>query len=366
VSADDVLLIADGPGHVLDRLVKAWAVAWTRRRHRVVYSLAAHAYVTRAAMDGARLAHWIDPLGFMVSPSAAFVPQVVMMHHMTPAEIEPYVAGLRYADAITTSSRRWQRRLRELTGRDVTLIPYTLDTRSFVPRPDAAALRASLGIDPSTFVLGFSAKKKADAFGRKGIDLFLETLAAAAGRWSDLTLLLIGSGWDDLVPRIEALGCRVVNRIPETTEHTAGLYPAMDVFLCTSSEEGGPCTILEAMACGVPVVTTDVGHVPEVIADGVTGFIASERTPAPSLEAIAALRGDAALRARIAAEGRRFVEMERDHERVLPGLPYEEIYEEAARTFRSRTPRLFWRRSMERSILAARYAASRIRNRITY
>lgn len=361
----DVLLVADAPGHILDRLATAWAAAWSAQPHRVLYAAQHHPYATRRKSDRARLVFWVDLLSFSIAPDAAQVPQVVMVHHLTAPEIAPMLAAIESADAIATSSRRWQTRLRELTGREVALVPYTLDTRHFVPRPDAPALRGAMGIAESSFVVGFSAKATANAYGRKGIDLLLETLAAAAQRWNDLTVLLIGNGWETLIGRIEALGCRAVNRIPETTEHTADIYPAMDVFLCTSSEEGGPCTILEAMACGVPVITTDVGHVPEVVTDGVTGFIARERTPAAFLAPLAALRESAALSARIAAEGRRFVEAARDHARVLPGIPYESIYAEAERSFRRRARKHPLRRSVQRTVLAARYAASRLRNRVT-
>src|SRR5262249_24543981 len=151
-----------------------------------------------------------------------------------------FTESLKNADAITTSSQRWQRQLRQLTGRDVALVPYTLDTRRFVPRHDANALRAAMGIPESSFGIGFSAKASANAFGRKGIDLLLEILSEASRRWNDLTVLLIGSGWEDLRRRIEALGCRTVNRIPDTTEDAVELYPMMNVFLCTSIEEGGP------------------------------------------------------------------------------------------------------------------------------
>jgi glycosyltransferase involved in cell wall biosynthesis len=52
-------------------------------------------------------------------------------------------------------------------------------------------------------------------------------------------------------------------------------YPAMDVKLITSvpRSEGTPTTAMEALACGVPVVATDVGAVREVVEDGVTGFM---------------------------------------------------------------------------------------------
>jgi glycosyltransferase involved in cell wall biosynthesis len=317
----------------------------------------------RRAGDRASLVHWLDPLAFLFAPEATRVPQVVMTHHLTPPEVEPMLAALRSADAISTSSRRWQKKLGELTGRDVWLVPYTLDTARFVRRADAAAIRRGYGISDSEFVIGFSARANANAFGRKGIDLLLKSVAEARQVWSDLTLMLIGSGWETLSREIEETGVRAIHLTPETTEHTSVMYPAMDVFFCTSREEGGPCTILEAMACGVPVVTTDVGHVPEVITDGVTGFIAREQSAKEYIDAVRLLRQDAELYARMTGEARTFVEAERDHARVLPRIDYAAMYRDAESTF-ARRPHVRARRATARALLAGRYAARSLRDRI--
>jgi glycosyltransferase involved in cell wall biosynthesis len=54
----------------------------------------------------------------------------------------------------------------------------------------------------------------------------------------------------------------------------ARLLPGADVFLLTSISEGITLTLIEAMAAGLPVVSTDVGGVPEVVTDGATGLLA--------------------------------------------------------------------------------------------
>jgi len=363
VSGDRVLLVADGPGQILDRLAGAWREQWTGRPHDIVYASQQHAWALRRAADRASLVHWADPLAFRFAPESTLVPQVVMAHHLTPAEVEPMLAALPAADAITTSSRRWQKKLGELTGRDIWLVPYTLDTSHFVRRADASEIRRGYGISESEFVIGFSARANANAFGRKGIDLLLATVTEARQVWSDLTLMLIGDGWETLARQIEQTGVRSLHLVPETTEHTAVMYPAMDVFFCTSREEGGPCTILEAMACGVPVVTTDVGHVPEVVTDGVTGFIAREQSAKEYIDAVRLLRQDAELYARMTGKARTFVEAERDHARVLPRIDYRAIYREAESTF-ARRPHVRARRATQRALLAGRYAARTLRDRI--
>jgi glycosyltransferase involved in cell wall biosynthesis len=62
------------------------------------------------------------------------------------------------------------------------------------------------------------------------------------------------------------------------------LYPAFDVLLCTSRFEGMPVSFLEALVCGVPIVSYPVGGSAELVIEGVTGFCTE---PVPTAAAIA-------------------------------------------------------------------------------
>jgi glycosyltransferase involved in cell wall biosynthesis len=106
---------------------------------------------------------------------------------------------------------------------------------------------------------------------------------------------------ESAVGRADAL--RIVDpgmRIPE-------LLPSLDLFLLTSvpRSEGVSTTVLEAMATGIPVVSTDVGALSEVVADGVTGRIVAPLDDGAMVEAVAALLDDAEARALMGAEARR-------------------------------------------------------------
>jgi len=358
-----VLVVADARGYILERLSLAWiGHGSSAREQRLVCAADMHPYTIRRSAEGLGTIFWVDPLSFVQYPRAVRAAQAVMVHHMTEPEIAPFLAALPYADAVATSSVRWQRKLASMANVNATLVPYVIDTTLFLPA-DRAAARRALGLDPDAYVIGFSARAQANAFGRKGIDLFLDTVRAAAERWPGIAVLLIGAGWDTAARSLEESGVAVVWRTPARTEETAALYPAMDVFLCTSREEGGPCTILEAMACEVPVITTDVGHVPEVVTDGETGFIARERTPAAYLEPMDALRRDAAVRQRIARAGRDFVRARRDQRVVSPAIPFDAMYAEAERRYALRPGRERTARVVPLGYLAARYAASRVLQR---
>ncbi|MDA8839631.1 glycosyltransferase family 4 protein [Candidatus Poseidonia alphae] len=71
-------------------------------------------------------------------------------------------------------------------------------------------------------------------------------------------------------------GVRLVTATPENPvlrENMGDFYRANHVLLCASSHEGGPMPIVEALACGRPVITTEVGIVPEIVEDGKNGLI---------------------------------------------------------------------------------------------
>lgn len=107
------------------------------------------------------------------------------------------------------------------------------------------------------------------------------------------------------------------------------LLRASDVFLMTSVGEGIPLTIIEAMAAGVPVVSTRVGGIPEMISDEETGFLREPGDAIGLAKAIVTLRHDTTLREQItsAARDRAFSDFSR--EKMLAS--YATIYEEMLR-----------------------------------
>jgi glycosyltransferase involved in cell wall biosynthesis len=81
------------------------------------------------------------------------------------------------------------------------------------------------------------------------------------------------------------------------------LHKAFDIFVMSSVTEGLGTSILDAMACGKPVVATTVGGIPEVVAQGETGLLVPPRDPRAMADAITRLLSDRALRERMGAAG---------------------------------------------------------------
>jgi teichuronic acid biosynthesis glycosyltransferase TuaC len=144
---------------------------------------------------------------------------------------------------------------------------------------DRAFERRALGIDgegPVILTVG-------NLHEHKGQGLAIEALAILRRRHADARLLVVGEGpdRDALLARSTALGLdgavRLVGPVPNAELYR--WYSAADLLVLASSREGWPNVLLESMACGTPVVATDVGGVREIVQGESAGQVARHRTP---------------------------------------------------------------------------------------
>lgn len=99
--------------------------------------------------------------------------------------------------------------------------------------------------------------------------LLIETFAAYHKRYPNSELIVLGDGplREELVALTERLGCNECVRLPGVVSDVRDRLVSSDVFVLTSLYEGLPMTILEAMACGLPVISTDVGGIRDIVGD---------------------------------------------------------------------------------------------------
>jgi glycosyltransferase involved in cell wall biosynthesis len=188
-----------------------------------------------------------------------------------------------------------------VSGDHVEVLHNGVDLDLFAPQ-DRAAARRELRLDadrPVVLSVGWLVP-------RKGHDLAIRAVAAMP----DVTLVIVGEGPDaSALQRLAAqLGSRqrvsFVGAMPQ--ERLARLYSAADVLLLASSREGLPNVVLEALACGTPVVATAVWGTPEIVAAPVAGRLVADRTPEAIAEAIRDVLAEPPARAAVRAYAERF------------------------------------------------------------
>jgi glycosyltransferase involved in cell wall biosynthesis len=180
----------------------------------------------------------------------------------------------------------------------VVLIPNGVNTDVFHPR-DRRCVRDVLGISQDALVVLFVAEPIHRPI--KGFALLAQALERICREHKNLLLVSVGSG----NPPLE-LQVPYMNLGPLRDERLlSSAYSAADMFVLPSRQENFPLTVLEAMACGTPVVGSAVGGVIDMVRPGVTGALFPPQDAAALASAISSMCENADKRAEMAANSRR-------------------------------------------------------------
>ena len=130
----------------------------------------------------------------------------------------------------------------------------------------------------------------------KNFALFVEVADAVTREAAGVEFSILGGG--PLRAHLEALAAARGGRLHflEPVSDPAPYYRSLDVYVSTSHHEGLPLSVIEAMACGVPVVAPRVGGIPEIVVDGEQGFLVDSHDPSEFARRILDLVRDPALR----------------------------------------------------------------------
>ncbi len=234
------------------------------------------------------------------------VPHVIMFHTLGAAKnascsgerepalrIEAEKALVQDSDKIIVASRREKEALQRYYGAPpgkIELIPCGVNLALFRPLPQRPA-RQRAGLEDEKTVLFVGRMEPV-----KGLELLLRAAAILHGQGCSFKLLIAGGDAPD-DPAIQhyrklALEWGIADRLvfPGPVEHylLPFYYSAADVTVIASHYESFGLTALESLACGTPVVATDVGDLKEIIEQGRTGAVLEERCPEKMAEAVAA------------------------------------------------------------------------------
>ena len=174
----------------------------------------------------------------------------------------------------------------------ITSIPTGIDLQRFVPGQPALA-RQQLGLPPDRFMIGIVATLRS----WKGHAHLLAAMAAL--QRPDLHLLIVGDGPQraNLTQQIQDLHLTDQVTLPGNQDNVVPWLQACDLFALPSyANEGVPQSLMQAMACGVPVLSTPVGSIAEIIQHQTTGLLVPPRDPVALAEAVRVLLEDTTLR----------------------------------------------------------------------
>ena len=196
----------------------------------------------------------------------------------------------------------------------VTSVPTGIDLARFRPG-DREAARASLGLPAVRFIVAIVATLRS----WKGHEFLVDAVA----RLPEIHLAVVGDGpgRDNLRAQVERTG--IADRVSlagHQEEVVPWLQSADAVALPSYANEGVPQALMQAMACGIPVVTTGVGAIAEIVQDGVQGIVVPARNVDALAHAIESLRADPERRARMGAAGRAQARARFSSVRMLDGM----------------------------------------------
>ena len=197
-----------------------------------------------------------------------------------------------------------------------------VDCDGFAPQ-DASAIRRELGIAADAPVVGILAALRPE----KNHELFLAGAKEIRAAIPAAQFIVVGDG--PKRPELEQLAddLRIADAVHfvGSRSDVPALLAACDVVALTSHNEASPVSILEALACGVPVVASNVGSVCETVVDGETGRLFPAGDLAAFVAATVGLLNSPADRERMVAEGRRRVEARWSLDAMVRG--YEQLIE---------------------------------------
>ena len=197
--------------------------------------------------------------------------------------IEKFLESVQRLQKVVTASSLVEKRLLNwgVPRNKLVKIPLGTNTNQFnLPFNDEKKLiRQKLGISTQFIVIG-SFQKDGIGWGEgmdpkfiKGPDLFVSTLKLLFDMGYPVLALLTGPARGYVKTKLKDYGIPFVHKYPSNHNDLKSFYHALDIYLITSREEGGPMGLLESAACGTTVVSTDVGMAKDLIIDGYTGFL---------------------------------------------------------------------------------------------
>jgi glycosyltransferase involved in cell wall biosynthesis len=180
------------------------------------------------------------------------------------------------------------------------ILPNCVDLDTFRPQPRDATLLKRYGLNGHKVILTVGRISSREQY--KGFDEVIELMPCLLKRFPDIKYLIVGEGDGRHQVKAHATSCGVANQvvftgqIPESEK--VAHYNLADAFVLLSTGEGFGIVLIEAAACGVPVIGSKAGGSREALREGLLGALVDPRKPKELIEALTAILKNPAPRMR--------------------------------------------------------------------
>jgi len=206
----------------------------------------------------------------------------------------------------------------------IVTIPNGVDLRKFsaVPVEAVSKIKAGLGIPDSAFVIGSVGRLEPV----KNYEMLLNVFAKLCSYVSDIHCVLIGDGSmrSTLESLADQLGVGAKVHFTGKVDNPHQVMSILDIFVCSSFSEGMSNTVLEAMACGKPIVATNVGDNGKLVDDGCNGILVQSEDATGLEKALTLLISDKEMLQKFGTCSRKLAEEKYDILKMVSS--YQDVY----------------------------------------
>ena len=288
---------------------------------RFVWRLAAILRAERPDIIHIHSRRGADTLG-LIAAKITGIGKVILSRRVDDPVKPGWLTQLRYVklpDRVVTVSKGIARVLEAagVPASGIRQVYSAIDFRAYQSALEVTAARARLDLPPGVPVLVVIAQ----LIPRKGHRFLLQALPTVLAKHPGTRVLFVGEGAEEAALRAEVArgGLESCVRFLGYRNDIGDILRACDVLVHPATMEGFANVAVQAMASGIPVVSSAVGGMPESVRDGVTGLLVPPCDPPALAAALMRLLDDPALRARLGEQGRRIVEQEFNTDAMIEG-----------------------------------------------
>lgn len=217
----------------------------------------------------------------------------------------------------------------KVKSRKIQVIHNGVNTQRFRPPKDKNKIKTQMGFKKKDKIILYVGR----LYSRKGLYTLIQAIPRVTRRYKDVKFVIAGEGLHNERKNLANFAAKLgvkgktsfTGYFPD--EELPKLYQASDIFLFPTLYENLPFAVLEALSTGLPVVTTKVGGIPEVITDGKNGFLVEPANPEKLADRISSLLDDSEKASEMGKLGRKVVEEKFDWEHIVDKVV--KVYKEA-------------------------------------